>query len=412
MDLRPSGRLAVPAWSRAGEVVAVLEALTAAGEQARFVGGAVRDTLLGRAIRDVDIATTGIPEHNMAALEGVGIKALPTGLEHGTIMAVVEGRGFEITTLREDIETDGRHAVVRFGRDWQADAARRDLTINAIYLDPDGTYYDPFGGKADLEAGRIRFVGVPAERIAEDYLRILRFFRFWAWYGRGAADREALAACEAASARQRGLSGERVRVEVLALLGAPDPLAAVAAMAAAGIWPPAIASAVDVDHLARLLAAEAAEDEAGARIPADPLRRLGALCRGGDAAALAKRLKLSRVERTRLAVLLAPPYEHAALAGEDDLHRAVYGFGRQVVVDLALLAGDGAAARAGAAYEAPKFPLSGRDVKAGGIEDGVRIGILLGQVERWWLDNGLAAGRADCLACLQQLITSATEQAD
>ena len=407
MDLRPSGHLPVPDWSRAGEVVRVMQVLTAQGEQARFVGGAVRDTLLGRAIGDIDIATTGTPERNMAALDGAGIKVLPTGVAHGTILAVVDGRGFEITTLREDIETDGRRALVRFGRDWQADAARRDLTINAIYLDPDGTYYDSFDGRADLAAGRIRFVGDPARRIAEDYLRILRFFRFWAWFGRGAADAQALAACKAAAAAQRALSGERVRTEVLALLEAADPLPAVAAMAAAGIWPPAIGAGVDVDRLAQLLAGEA---EVVEQISADPLRRLGALCHGSDAAALAERLALSRAMRARLALMLAPPYAHAALAGEADLHRAVYRHGSQAVVDAALLAGDGMAAQAAAAYTVPKFPLSGRDVKAAGVEGGKRIGDLLRQVEAWWLDTGLTASRTDCLARLQDEISRAENE--
>ncbi|MEE8534186.1 MAG: CCA tRNA nucleotidyltransferase, partial [Alphaproteobacteria bacterium] len=209
---------------------AVVDALTADSAEVRFVGGCVRDAVAGRKVTDVDIATPDPPETVTRLLEAAGIRVVPTGIAHGTVTAVIRHRHFEITTLRRDVETYGRRAKVAFTDDWTADAARRDFTINALFCDPDGTLYDPFGGIDDLDAGRVRFVGDAVKRIKEDVLRLLRFFRFYAHYGRPPPDAEALAACRAMARALPGLSGERVSAELLRLLAAPDPAAVLALM--------------------------------------------------------------------------------------------------------------------------------------------------------------------------------------
>ena len=297
---------------------AVMAALQAEGGvgAARYVGGCVRDTLLrlpaamappaaGDAVLDIDIATPLAPPRVIAALERAGLKAVPTGIAHGTVTAVSQGRPFEITTLRRDVQTNGRHAVVAFTDDWAQDAARRDFRLNALYAEPDGRLHDPIGGGiADALAGRVAFVGDAATRIAEDYLRILRFFRFQAWYGRGEPDAAGLAACAALADGLAGLSAERVAKELLKLLAAPDPLPALSAMVACGVLQ-RLPLQAEVERLARL---RALEDALG--LPADPILRLAALSRG-DPLTLARRLRLSNADRDRLAAA-AGPIEPAA----------------------------------------------------------------------------------------------------
>ena len=255
----------------------LLDALGQAGIKARFVGGCVRDRILGRADEntEIDLAVDKPPETVMQALEAAKIKVVPTGLKHGTVTAVIDGRPFELTTLRRDVETDGRRAVVAFTDDWLEDARRRDFTFNALYADPDGTIWDPFDGRADLAAGRVRFIGDPDQRIAEDRLRVLRFFRFHAWFGKPPIDGPSFDACRRNAGALAALSGERVRKELLRLLAAPAPADALDAMAEAGAldhWLPEYAGS------ARLRALIAREDKA------DPLRRLAAIvlvqCRG------------------------------------------------------------------------------------------------------------------------------------
>src|SRR5216684_8183850 len=286
-----------PAWMDEPPVQALLAALARGGIAARFVGGCVRNTVLERPVDDIDIAVDKPPETVMRALEAADLRVVPTGLKHGTVTAIVKGRPFELTTLRRDVLTDGRRAVVAFTDDWRADAGRRDFTFNALYADPDGTIWDPFDGRGDLLAGRVRFIGDPDQRIAEDHLRILRFFRFYAWFGKPPLDSAGFDACRRNAGSLSSLSAERVAKELLRLLAAPAPADALEAMAEAGAldhWLPEYAGT------ARLRALIDRED-----IP-DPLRRLAAiLSPQADATTIGKRLKLSTQEALRLAVMLA-----------------------------------------------------------------------------------------------------------
>jgi poly(A) polymerase len=391
-----------PVWLDEPAIRRLLEALSAAAIEARFVGGCVRDWLLGDAMGDLDLATPARPEAVIAALATAKIKALPTGLAHGTVTAIVASRPFEITTLRRDVETDGRHARVAFDADWAEDAARRDFTINAIYLAPDGTIFDPVGGRADLAAHRVRFVGDAPTRIAEDVLRILRYYRFEARFGDGEGDAVARDACRAAVVKLPALSRERVSRELLRLLAASEPLRALTLMRDDGILAVLLPEATRLDRLERLRP-----------LSADPLLRLAALI-GGDgsgAPALAERLRLSNAERGRLANLVQPwPLEPDADARVQ--HLALYRLGRDLFDDLTLLlAADGSLSPArlrefrhmAETWVVPAFPLGGADVTALGISPGPRVGRLIDAVKRWWEEGDFAADRAACLARLNAL---------
>jgi poly(A) polymerase len=397
-------RIARQSWMDEPATRAVLDAFAAGSAEARFVGGSVRDALLGLPIGDIDIATPAPPERVTELLQKSGIKVVPTGLAHGTVTAVIPPRHFEITTLRRDVETYGRRARVAFGADWAGDAARRDFTINAIFLAPDGTIDDPTGGLADLRAGRVRFVGDPATRIAEDVLRILRYYRFEARFGAGAGDPQARAACRAASYLLPTLSAERVAQELVKLLAAPDPSAALAMMAEDGVLAVILPEARRRDRLQQMIALEP---------DPDPLRRLAALIDvdAAGAAALAARLRLSNVWRDRLQGLAAPwPLDpQAAAAGQ---RRALYRFGAGRYRDIALLLAAEGAIGAGRLAEllaaardwtAPQFPLSGHDVTALGIPPGPRVGALLDAALRWWEAGDFVPGRDACLARLKEL---------
>jgi poly(A) polymerase/tRNA nucleotidyltransferase (CCA-adding enzyme) len=369
----------------------------AALPEARIAGGAVRDGLAGRAVSDVDFASPLTPDAVLARLRAAGIKAVPTGLAHGTVTAVVAGRGFEITTLRRDVATDGRHAVVAFTDDWQADAARRDFTINAMSLSRDGVVHDYFGGRADLAAGVVRFVGDARARIAEDYLRILRFFRFFARYAT-APDAAAVAAIEASRDGLSRLSAERIWSELKLILAAPDPRAALALMQRTGISPLVIAEGFDLARLNRLIAANA---------PIDPLLRVAALL-AGDAEAFGARLKLSNEEVLRLTALRAP-FALTPASSDADLRRALADTQPEILIAASWLAGDAPAdwdslrARL-AAIEPPIFPLQGRDLTALGIQPGPRIGQILDAVRAWWRQGGCVADLESCRR--QALVTT------
>ena len=306
MDAGGVDAIPVQPWMRAPETLAVMRALEAAGGAgcARFVGGCVRNVLVGRPVDDVDIATTLAPEAVIRAVETAGLKAVPTGLDHGTVTAVAKGRPFEITTLRRDVETDGRRAVVAYTTDWAEDAQRRDFRLNAVYADLGGRLFDPTGaGAADARAGRIVFVGDADTRIREDALRILRFYRFWAWYGRGEPDTAGLAACAARADLLAGLSAERVSKELLKLLAAEDPRAAVRLMDAAGVLARILPEAAARGRFERVVAIDLSQ-----ALAADPVLRLAALLPDDAAAGLAaaRRLRLSNAERDRLEAALGP----------------------------------------------------------------------------------------------------------
>jgi poly(A) polymerase len=391
-------------WIEEAATRTLLAALSEAGIKARFVGGCVRDALIGRPIADIDLATPARPEEVAAALDKAGIKSLPTGIAHGTVTAVVPPRHYEITTLRRDVETDGRHARVAFDADWAEDAARRDFTINAIYLDPDGTLHDPVGGLADLAARRVRFVGEAATRIAEDVLRVLRYYRFAARFGDGKGDPTARAACRAAATLLPKLSAERVAQELTGLLDVANPVPALHMMREDGVLAAILPEATRLDRLEKLAALEPEPDA---------LRRLAALVvvDAEGTMAIAERLRLSNAERDRL-VGLAPPWPLDPSGDERAQHHALYRLGAERYRDLALLiaADDGAdVTRLGellalaAGWTPPSFPLAGRDLIALGIPPGRRIGELLAEVQQWWEDDDFAADREACLRRLREI---------
>ncbi len=379
---------------------AALAPVLAALPEARIAGGAVRDTLARRPVADIDLATPRHPDDVIAALTRAGIRAVPTGIVHGTVTAVSGGRGFEITTLRRDVQTDGRHAVVDFTGDWQADAARRDFTMNALSMTRDGAVFDYFGGIEDLRRGVVRFVGDPATRIAEDYLRILRFFRFHALYAAGAPDLPAIAAIRAAVPGLARLSAERVWSELTRILAAPDPRGAIALMEALGVLAAVIPEGADPARLARVVATDA---------PPDPLLRLAALL-SGDAAAFAERLRLSGAEHDRLLALRQAPTVPPE-ADDATLRRLLADTDPAVLRDRTWFDGgngpEWAALRARlSALPRPVFPLEGRDVLALGLLPGPRVGALLRAVRAWWLEGGC---RADAVACRAELARQAGE---
>ena len=390
-------------WLDAKATRALIAALDAGGIDFRFVGGAVRDGLLGRKVSDIDVATPAMPEDVARAVQAAGLKAIPTGIAHGTVTVVAGHRPFEVTTLRRDVETDGRHAIVAFTDDWRADAARRDFTMNALYADRDGAITDFFGGAADARAGHVRFIGDPAERIAEDGLRILRFFRFHAWYGRGPLDPEGLAASTRLAGMIGCLSGERIRVELLKTLAAPDPAPSWTAMIDAGVMGQTLPAAVRMDRLSAMIARER---ELG--LPADPLRRLAALIGAPSAALLGSlkdRLKLSNRDEAHLRLLGAYADRVALVAGRR-FGQALYGAEPAWVRDAAMLADVETATLRGfirfiEGWSEPKFPVTGADLKAAGIEAGPGMGRMLAELERWWIAADFAPDKEACLARLR-----------
>lgn len=402
----------------------VLDALQAGGQPARFVGGCVRDAIVKRPVKDIDIATPEPPEKVMELLRAANIRAIPTGIAHGTVTALDGEERFEVTTLRHDVETFGRHARVAFTDDWAGDAARRDFTMNALYLDLDGTIYDPAKGLKDLKAGKVRFVGDPETRIKEDVLRLLRFFRFLAEYGRYPVNREALEACRKLAPRLPTLSGERIRGELFRILTAPNPADTITKMRAERVLEYVLPEAGDVGRLRMTVwLVERAVRLDGIGI--DPVRRLAALLKPDldpqAVLAIAERLKFSNAERSHLLGMCAA--QPAILESMDDraIRQACHAVGASLVVDRALLAWAGELAieahlpkqRTAAwvhiietahAWKPIDFPLRGRDVQALGVNHGVRIGQLLKAVEQWWRDEDFRPDRDACLDKLDSLI--------
>lgn len=385
--------------------IAVMDALGA--DVARYVGGAVRDAVLERSISDVDIATSLDPKTVMMRLKMAGLKAIPTGFEHGTVTAVSDHRPFEITTLRRDIKTDGRRAEVAFTDDWKADAKRRDFTMNALYADAYGRVYDYMGGLADLKAGRVRFIGDPYARIREDALRILRFFRFHAYYGGDGLDPDGLTAAIAERGRLDILSVERVREEILRLLKAVDPLPVLTAMAEGQIvrhvLPEWDGDAACV-RLARLIARE---EKTG--FAADSLHRLAALVRVEDLAGLGRRWRFSKAEQARLAAMAIP----CPQTDRHSLQLAIYRDGAQAVCDRILLAdhiADPSHALAVAdSWIVPSFPVAGRDLLKLGFMHGPFMGEILRRLEDRWIESGFTMTK-DALLCYAQTIKKQPEE--
>ena len=388
-----------PAWLCNGTTERVIEALEAIGPGgSRFVGGCVRNTLMGLSVDDIDIATQLTPQDVVKALEADGIRAIPTGLDHGTITAVCNSVPFEITTLRRDVETDGRRAVVAFTEDWAEDAARRDFRMNALYADPDGTVHDPVGGGVeDVVLGRVIFIGDADQRLREDYLRILRFFRFNAWYG-AEMDPEGLAACARQKAGLQQIAAERIWKELEKLLRAPEPAEAVEAMHAAGILKEILPVVTKVDRLRWV--------QERSR---DAMVRLMALVpnQPGVEARLADDLRLSNVERERLRSWVNCPLD-AETADARAVWAAAYRYGKQVVLDRFMLA-DGVTdqrvsevAKLFERWELPVLPVRGQDLKDLGFS-GPKIGETLRMLEDWWVDQDFKPGRDELLARLSSL---------
>lgn len=402
-------RARVAAFLARPGVAAVLAALNGSGEETRIVGGAVRNLLLGEEAADVDFATTALPVETIRRGNAAGFKTVPTGIEHGTVTLVGHGGTFEVTTLRRDVETDGRRATVAFGRDFAEDAARRDFTMNALGLDREGEIHDYCGGLGDLAARRVRFIGDAGERIREDYLRILRFFRFHARYGCGAPDPAGIAACIAGREGLKGLSRERIRAELLKLLVAPGAVPALAAMLGSGLLVPVLGG---VPHLSRFAAV--AEGEGGEMVyPAFRLAALGVAVRE-DALRLREGLRLSneqfdRIERIAGALEgLSGRSEPLGVAG---LRHLAHRVGPDAVAaGLTLLSGksDGEAAQLAIAElgRTPAFLPGGRDVMKRGVPAGPGVGRVLERARHDWIEAGCPAGELAQLPFVERAIAA------
>jgi poly(A) polymerase len=387
-------------WASRPGLPKLLDTLQAGSGSTRLVGGCVRDWLLGLSVSDIDLATSLTPPQVIDALESAGIRAVPTGLAHGTVTAISGGDPHEVTTLRRDVQSFGRHAEVAFTDDWQEDARRRDFTINALYADPGtGAVIDFFGGLDDLKDRRVRFIGAPLERIAEDHLRILRFFRFSARFA-PELDAEGLAACAARANDLMALSRERIRDELMKLLALPSPGATVGAMLAHGILKPVLPEIepARMPALEALIAAEAA-----ARVAPDGLRRLSALFPENPqlAAEIAARLKLSNAGKGRLV--------HAATrnAVPDDPRALAYSIGAEATLDRLLLTGDPRAAQwAGplSHYTRPRLPISGKDLIAMGLPPGPAVSRRLAEVDQKWVAAGFPADRNRVMAIAREVL--------
>jgi poly(A) polymerase len=373
----PMTTLPAADWTRRADLAALVAALGA--DRVRWVGGAVRDTLLGNPVKDVDAATPHEPATIVELLAGAGIRTVPTGIDHGTVTAVLPGGPVEVTTLRRDVTTDGRRATVAFASDWDEDAARRDFTINALYADPRTLeIYDYFDGLADLAARRVRFIGDARQRIREDHLRILRYYRFQARFG-SELDPEAEDACAELAPMLKGLSRERVAMELLNLLALPDPFATVVRMAARGVLGVILPEAGEAG-----LAALAAlgREEARRHIAPDPLRRLAALLPADPRVVeqVAARLRLSTAQRKRLATAAARD------GGPGDPRALAYRLGRAEALDRLLLAGADIAPLAG--WDIPRFAVKGGDIVARGVSAGPEVARILREVEELWIAEG------------------------
>ncbi|WEX07923.1 CCA tRNA nucleotidyltransferase [Chelativorans sp. AA-79] len=401
-------------WLEQRGLQALLAVLNDGGEEARIAGGAVRNALLGQPVTDIDIATTTVPDETIRRAEAAGFKVVPTGYDHGTVTVIAKGIPFEVTTLRADVETFGRHARVVFGRDWKADAQRRDFTINALYAEADGRVVDLVGGLADLETRTLRFIGEAETRIREDYLRILRFFRFFAWYGSGRPDAEGLKACARLKDRLSGLSAERVWTELRKLLGAPDPSRALLWMRQTGVLTEVLPETEKwgIDAIHSLV-----ETERGLGWPVQPLLRLASMV-PPDAERLEKlgeRLRLSKAETAALVSWAEAPRPDPALK-EAEFSKLLYRSDPQGVAWRLQLGLSSARARAveddkalietagyqrlldiAARWQRPVFPVRGKDLLQLGFEPGEALGAKLTELEEMWVASDFTLSREDLL---------------
>ncbi|MFD2204285.1 CCA tRNA nucleotidyltransferase [Kiloniella antarctica] len=396
-------------WMEATATRRVMDALRAGGQDVRFVGGCVRDSLVGREIKDIDIATPDRPEVVITLLENAGIKAIPTGMDHGTITAVCNHKVFEITTLRLDVETDGRHAKVIFTDSWVEDAARRDLTMNALSANLEGVVYDPFDGVKDLREKRIRFVGDAVTRIEEDALRLLRFFRFQAWYGGDDIDAVGLEAARKKAPLLKGLSAERIHSELMRLLAAPDPGSVLKHMLDNNIFTTFLPEVVTTDIFDAFIKLEGR---------CDPLVRLVALtmvanktmgCPKDTIFSIPDRLRFSTAEKEHFLSLVRPAYNINSKIDDATFREAIYRIGSGLVSDLLRLS----MARTGEGFGNQKalelsrkieswqpvfFPLQGRDLIKAGFKPGPKMGRLLKITEQWWIEQAFVPDYDQCLA--------------
>lgn len=386
--------IAHASWFKAKETQALMDALEAARPGgSRFVGGCVRNTLMGRPVDDIDIATQLTPDRVTEVATQAGFAAHPTGIEHGTVTVVVQRRPFEVTTLRRDISTDGRRATVAFTESWEEDAQRRDFRLNALYADAAGEVHDPTGGGLDdARAGRVIFIGDAHTRLREDYLRILRFFRFNAWYARGPLDPHGIAACADMVAGLDQLSVERIWKEVKKLLAAPDPRAAwegLTAIEARARCLPEMSNEPRLDSLVTM--------EVDLMLPVDAMTRVAAALEDEEGAkALARRLKLSNEERDRLVAALGSDVKITSYMSLREMRRAIYRLGNEAFRDRVMLAWAGAGGDKAQQWRAlvahaqmwkpPKLPLSGDEVMAAGVPAGPKVGLVMREVEEWWID--------------------------
>lgn len=401
----------VAPWLTSGPAAQVLALLNAGGEEGRVVGGAVRNALLDLPVGDIDIATTAMPDNVMQRANDAGIKCVPTGIDHGTVTLVIDSKPFEVTTLREDIETYGRKAKVAFGRDWARDAQRRDFTINGLSLSADGIVHDHVGGLDDIAARRVRFIGEPSRRIAEDYLRILRFFRIHAAYGEGEPDRAGYLACIEGREGLADLSAERIRMEMLKLVVAPGAPAALVAMDDAGLLERIVAGVVYHGPLARMIDAERALD-----LPPDPMRRLAALAVAvtEDARRLSQRLRLSNAEAKQLDSM-GHRWWRLSDMDEAAAKRRMYRLGAERYRERIMLAWarsdcDAASPRwrefatLPQRWTAPQFPLKAADFLSRGLNQGPALGHVLTLAEDAWLAAGFPTDAAAVQAIADQTV--------
>ncbi|MEM8794341.1 MAG: CCA tRNA nucleotidyltransferase [Pseudomonadota bacterium] len=405
----PKPHLVNRSWLEEPKVRALMEVLNSDGEETRIVGGAVRNALLGEEIADIDLTSTAPPERVITLCEDAGYKTIPTGVDHGTVTVVVEERSFEVTTLRADVSTDGRHAVVAFGRDFTEDAKRRDFTMNALSIDVEGKVHDPLGGYKDLIERQVRFIGDPERRIREDYLRALRFFRFFAWFGDGRPDRDALKAVVRTKAGLETLSAERIWTELLKILGAPDPERATLWMRTTEVLETVLPENWGLDQFHWLIHAERTF-----RMKVDPIRRLQAMLRPDEAIirALARRLKLSNKDTERLIswsfeMVDVERYASESVAG---LAKHLYRGKPDAIADALIHEAakrlhkqDDSAERVQAlasfaeTFERPVFPVSGSDLKERGFKEGRILGNKLLDLQEEWIESGFKKSREELL---------------